>query len=88
MMNYKQAHETYRISHSTKKFNEEKGCWEDINFDDYDLVIDRRSKGRTSEEYVVLKNTTDLSHDEIADICDPDNFGYYRYGSVYEIYID
>lgn len=88
MMTYAQAHETYKISHGTQKYNEEKGCWEDINFDDYDLVVASRSKGYTSQEYVVLKNTTNLSRDEIANVCDPNNFGYYHHGNVYEIYID
>lgn len=87
-MTYEQAHKTYRISHGTKEYNEAKECWEDINFDDYDLVIESRNQRGASQEYVVLKNTTDLSDADIANVCDPNNFGFYRMGKIYEIYID
>lgn len=78
----------YRIARGTKLYNAETKLFENINFDDYDLVIEAGQKSYGRQEYNVLKNTTDLSNDEIADICDPNNFGYSRCGDRFSIYID
>lgn len=78
----------YRIAHGTEQLNPNTGRWEAINFDDYDLVIESGSQSCGTKEYIVRKNTTDLSDSEIADICDRNNFGYARYGNTFRIYID
>lgn len=78
----------YRIARGTSKYNPETKKWEEIDFNDYDLVIE---SGRTSYgtcEYEVLKNTTDLSDSAIANICDCNNFGFRRYGRYFTIYTD
>ena len=78
----------YRIARGTETLNPETGRWEAINLDEYDLVIETGNQSRGANCYTIIKNTTGLTADEIADICDPNNFGYERYGNLYRIYTD
>lgn len=78
----------YRIAFETVQRNRETGELETINLDNYDLVIKSGRFSHGWQEYEVIKNTTDLSDNEIADICDRNNFGYTRCGNLYRIYTD
>lgn len=49
-----------------------------ININDYDLVVKSIRKSYTSETYKIVKNTTNLTDEEIARVCDYCNFGYHR----------
>lgn len=59
------------------------------SIDDYDIVL-RRTPGYNHSTYEVIKNTTDLSQDELALICDNGNlcFGYTMQGSQFYIFED
>ncbi len=50
---------------------------EDINYDDYDLIYERKA-GYNHGEYYIKKNNTNLTSDELALIFDDGNlcFGY------------
>ena len=80
---YRELCDKYKISRSS--YN--------CNFDDYDLVF-YREPGYNHAEYHIEKNTTDLTNDEIALICDGGNlcFGYDRYrtcnGKLFYIFED
>lgn len=59
------------------------------NIDDYDIVL-RRTPGYNHSTYQVVKNTTDLTKDELALVCDDGNlcFGYTMKGSQFYIFED
>ena len=75
---YNELCEKYKISSSSVD-----------NIDDYDIVL-RRTPGYNHSTYEVIKNTTDLSQDELALICDNGNlcFGYRCDNNIFIIYID
>ncbi len=76
---YEELKERYRISSSRDRYNMETKQREPINFDDFDLVYERKACYHHGE-YTILKNETGLSSDEIALILDGGNlcFGYTR----------
>lgn len=78
---YAELKEKWRIFDSKESYNPVTKCHEPINFDDYDLVYTRKA-GYAHGEYTILKNTTDLSNDELALIFDGGNlcFGYKKEG--------
>lgn len=86
---YKEFCEKYKIAKSPYKYNIEKACNEEVNIDDYDIVL-KRTAGYNHSTYAVLKNNTDLSGDEMALICDNGNlcFGYTMEGKDYYIFED
>ena len=78
----------YKISYSSRAYNAKTKCMEDINLDNYDLVVSG-SSGYAHVTYSIIKNNTNLSYDEIALVCDRGNlcFGY-RVGSNGSIIVD
>ena len=74
---YKELKEKYRIAKSPRKYNPDTKQMEDVNFDDYDIVLEG-SPGYGHCLYTLHKNNTNLSNDELALICDDGNlcFGY------------
>lgn len=75
---YNELCEKYKISHYPVD-----------NIDDYDIVL-RRTHGYNHSTYEIIKNTTDLTQDEIALVCDNGNlcFGYTMQGSQFYIFED
>lgn len=74
---YEELKEKWRIARNTEFYNAETKQMEKINFDDYDLIYERKA-GYAHGEYTILKNETDLSDNELALIFDGGNlcFGY------------
>lgn len=74
---YEELCEKYKISNSLEKYNSETKKMETINFDDYDLIYERKA-GYKHADYYLRKNNTKLSSDELALIFDDGNlcFGY------------
>lgn len=86
---YKELCEKYKICKNPYKYSKETGSLEEVNIDDYDIVL-KRTAGYNHSTYAVLKNNTDLSGDEMALICDNGNlcFGYTMQGKDYYIFED
>lgn len=87
---YEELKSKWRISSSKDFYNQESQKREPINMDDFDLVYERKAC-HAHGEYTICKNTTDLSSDEIALICDGGNlcFGYTRDGeNFYYVFED
>lgn len=79
---YEELKKKWKISPSSSFYNAETKQMEKINFDDYDLVYERKA-GYAHGEYTILKNETDLSDNELALIFDGGNlcFGYTKKSS-------
>lgn len=93
MMNsaiYDELVTTHRIARSSKKYNAQKKCFEDINLDDYDVVVENSGVGYGHTLYKIVKNAPKLSNDELALICDEGNlcFGYAMRSGRICIYTD
>ena len=73
----KEIQSKFKIHSGTEKYNSETKQREKINFDDYDLIYERKA-GYAHGEYYIKKNTTNLTADELALIFDGGNlcFGY------------
>lgn len=78
---YKELCEKYKIARHPMKYNAETKQMENINYDDYDIVL-QRTAGYCHSVYKVLKNSTDLKTAELALICDSGDlcFGYCMQG--------
>jgi hypothetical protein len=85
---YKELCETYKIAHSTKIYKDGKCI--PINPDDYDVIVEALGSGYACSKYKIIKKTSDVTWDEIANICDRGgyNFGYRLEGNVCVIYTD
>lgn len=86
---YKELAAKYKISHSLRRYNSTLKVMEDVNLNDYDIVLDSIS-GYGHTKYRIVKNDTELSRDELALICDRGNlcFGYRMEGSKICIHTD
>lgn len=86
---YREITSRYKITSEPQSWNKEKGEWEDKDLSDYDLVYSR-TPAYNHSEYQIIKNTTNLSQDEIALVLDQGNlcFGYMMEGSIYHIFED
>lgn len=62
--------------------------WKWIDANDYDIIVERVGSGYATAYYEILKNSPGLSPEELADICDPCNFGYRIEGNKLVIYTD
>lgn len=78
---YKELMATYRIKRSHMP-------GDDIA--DYDVVIKRLGTSYATVTYAVIKNTANLSTEDLAIICDSGNlcFGYRSLGNIITVYID
>lgn len=85
---YDELTKHYKVSRSSKIYNAKTKCMEDINMDDYDLIVSG-SSGYAHTTYRIVKNNTSLTFDEIALVCDRGNlcFGY-SIGSDGSIVVD
>lgn len=81
---YEELTQKYKIHQGTERYNSETKQMEKINFDDYDLVYERKA-GYAHGEYFIKKNTTNLTSDELALIFDGGNlcFGYKKESSTF-----
>lgn len=77
---YEQLHSKYKVYRNDLKINLTDG--EDLNFDDYDVIIGRKPCYHHGE-YKVYKNKPNLTKDELALLCDTGNlcFGYRTMGT-------
>lgn len=79
--------EAYKINRTgLRTFSE--GEWVLINPDDYDIIVERAGTGYATAKYRVIKNAPGLSSDELADICNPNNFGHRWEGDKLVVYTD
>lgn len=87
---YKELREKYKIATSTRKYNIELKIFEDINQDEFDVIIECAGHGYAHTKYRVIKNAPKLSQKELALICDDGNlcFGYRTEGSLIVIHTD
>lgn len=74
----------YKVSKTSKTYNRETRCWENIDLDNYDVVVEHSHDGYAHTVYRVVKNDPNLSTDELALICDGGNlcFGYDMRGGI------
>lgn len=74
---YEELKAKWRIASSSEIYNRETKKMESVNFDDYDLVYERKA-GYNHGEYTILKNETTMTDDELALVFDGGNlcFGY------------
>ena len=74
----------YKVSKTSKTYNIETRRWDDINLNDYDVVVEHSHDGYANTVYRVIKNDPNLSTDELALICDNGNlcFGYDMRGGI------
>ena len=81
---YNELLSKYKVSKNKKTYNMQKRCWEEINPDDYDVIVDFSHNGYAHTVYHVIKNAPNLSYDELALICDSGNlcFGYDLRGGI------
>lgn len=79
---YEELQKKWKISPRTSFYNTKTKQNEKVNFDDYDLVYERKA-GYAHGEYTILKNETSLSDNELALIFDSGNlcFGYKKKSS-------
>ena len=86
---YNELKSKYRISFSDRVYNSECKCVEPIHYDNYDLVL-ICTVGYARNTFKILKNTTDLSLEEIVLICDHGNlcFGYSATENTIDVYTD
>lgn len=86
---YQELTSKYKITSESQFWNKDKKQWEEKDLSDYDLVYSR-TPAYNHSEYRIIKNTTDLSQDEIALILDEGNlcFGYMMSGSTYHVFED
>ncbi len=75
---YKELKEKYKIAHGTRIYNSETKQIEDINENDFDVIVSVESNGYAHTKYKVIKNEPNLNMRELALICDEGNlcFGY------------
>lgn len=87
---YEELRKKYKIATSTRKWNTELKKMEDINTDDFDVVIECAGHGYAHTKYRVIKNIPKLTTKELALICDDGNlcFGYRTEGSLIVIHTD
>ena len=87
---YKELREKYKIATSTKTYNIELKKFENINQNEFDIIIEGAGHGYAHTKYRVLKNAPKLTTKELALICDDGNlcFGYRTEGSLIVIYTD
>lgn len=74
---YGELKEKWRIAGNLEFYNAETKQMEKINFDDYDLIYERKA-GYAHGEYTIHKNETTMTDDELALVFDGGNlcFGY------------
>ena len=87
---YKELCEKYKISSAVREYDADEKIMKEIDFDKYDLVYKGKS-GYGHTEYTIVKNSTNLTDDEIALICDGGNlcFGYVKEAkNTFHIYED
>lgn len=88
MVNEKSNYETYKELMEKYKFKI--GRPDEINMDDYDVVVSCDKVGYAHVKYKVLKNVPNLTDREIALLCDGGNlcFGYRVEGNTICVYTD
>ena len=81
---YEELKKKYKIHQGTEKYNTKTKQMEPINFDDYDLIYERKA-GYAHGEYFIKKNSTNLTTDELALIFDGGNlcFGYKKESNTF-----
>ena len=87
---YKELKEKYKISRTNRVYNVELKKFEDINQDDFDVIVTGAGSGYAHTKYKVIKNAPKLSTSELALICDEGNlcFGHRTEGSLIVIHTD
>ena len=88
MGNEKSNYETYKELMEKYKFKI--GRPDEINMDDYDVVVSCDKVGYAHVKYKVLKNVTNLNYRELDIICDVVYlcFGYREEGNTICVYTD
>lgn len=86
----KELNEKYRINTNGLVFNEQRRKFEEIDPEDFDVIIKSAGSGYGCKHYDIIKNAPNLSNDELALICDGGNlcFGYRGGGSRITIHTD
>lgn len=87
---YKELKEKYRINTNGLVFNTQLRKFEDVNPDDYDVIIKGAGSSYACQHYSIIKNAPNLSNAELALICDGGNlcFGYRGGGKTITIHTD
>ena len=87
---YKKLKEKYKIAYGSKVWDSYERQWEDIDMDDYDIVIDNAGVGYAHAKYRIVKNNPNLSSHELALLCDGGNlcFGYRTEGNIIIVHTD
>ena len=75
---YREYKEKYKIARSTRIYNSKTKKMEDINENDFDIIVSWVGSGYAHSKYKVIKNKPNLNMRELALICDEGNlcFGY------------
>lgn len=86
---YEELKQKYNIAKSPRKYNHDTKQMEDVNFDDYDIILEG-TPGYAHCLYTIHKNNTNLTNTELALICDDGNlcYGYMMQGSKIRVSTD
>lgn len=76
----------YKVAKSSVEWKD--GKLIPIDENEYDVIMYLTQKGLTMVHYQIVKNTPNLSDEELADICDAHNFGHHRNGNRLTVYTD
>lgn len=88
---YVELNKKYKIAYSNQSWNDQTHCFEKINANNFDIIINRLGSGYAHVKYKIIKNMPNLSKIELALLCDGGNicFGYDIEGSdIITIYTD
>lgn len=86
---YRELSETYKINYDGYRIWAN-GKYEDVNPDDFDIIVETLSPAYATNRYRILKKPSDVTTEELVKICDRGgyNFGHRWEGNVLVIYVD